>query len=538
MLRWLPLIVVLPSLALADDIPLSAPITKATVHPYGATLQRQVSFDVSAGQHNLILSDLPDSTPLNSIRVSLSGASLGTVTLRDEALLPRDLPKSPDLIEARAKVRQLEDDIAALLTRKKSLLLPVAAADAITTYLSQLGGRKSDADINTLRQTAKMIGEETQIAQQAALDARTEAAELDHKIGKLTRALDKARLTVKALQRGERPYLGLTAAITAGTAGQATLTLDYVIDEAEWSPVYDIHLTRGDDPSLVLKRGAYVMQDTGEDWFGVKLFLSTARPLSQTQPSTLYPTLRRIEKPSPPIAYSERDLRKSSAPMVEPMVAEMGMAAPVAILDGISVTYGYPNPVDIASGADRLRLAFGEIALDPQVFARAIPQLDETAFVMAEVTNTSGEIILPSASAFFYLDGQFTGSHSTDLIADGAETTFSFGAIEGLRLTDTILSRNEADRGVISRSNEITETRVFKVENLTGESWNLRLQGRVPYSEQEDLEITWAARPEPKERGIDGRRGILEWQMKLAPNTTRKVRLEKRLSWPDGMDLH
>lgn len=536
MLRWLPLIALFPTLAMAEDIHLSAPVTKATIHPYGATLQRQVRFQVPAGQHRVILSDLPEYTPIGSVRVSLDGARLGTVTLRDDALVPRDLPISPELQDARAEVQWFEDEIAALKSRKQSVLLPVAASEAIATYLSQLGAREGDGDIETLRQTARMIGEETSAARQAALEARMEARDLTRQLTEMQEALDKALEKVAALERGEEAYLGLTAALTAETDGEAVLTLDYVIDDAQWVPVYDIHLTRDGTPSLTLQRGAYVMQETGEDWTGIELLLSTARPLSQTEPSYLHPQLRWIEEPQPVVVFSDRRAKAGAVPMEEPM-AEMAVAAPVSQLDGISVTYGYPEPVDIASGADKLRLAFGEVTLEPEVFARAIPQLDETAYVMADFTNTSGEIILPSGSAFFYLDGQFTGTHSTKLIANGDEAEFSFGAIEGVRLTDTVLSRNEGDRGVINKSNEKSEIREFLVENLTGKEWDLRLQGRVPYSEQEDLVIHWQARPEPQVKNVDGRRGILEWQVALAPQSKRKIRLEHRISWPDGMDL-
>lgn len=536
MLRWLPLIALCPTLAFADDVRLSARVTKATIHPQGATLQRQVAFSVPAGQHRLILSDLPDTTPVETVRVSVSGATLGAITLRETALLPRDLPKSPELIAAKADLRRIEDEITALRTRRQQALLPVAAADAITAYLGRLGTPENGAaDIETLRRTAQMVGEETLTAQQAALEARTKASALNIEQDKLERAQNKAQQTVEALQRGDTAYIGFAAEIRTDKATKGMLTLEYVINDAYWLPVYDVHLTRGDDPSLRVQRGAYVLQDTGEDWAGVDLFLSTAQPLSQTQPSFLYPDHRSIREPRPPIAFSRRQMAEAEMPMVEPMVMEE--AVPVMQLDGISVTYGYPQPVDVASGADKLRLSLGKIDMQADVFARAIPQIDETAYLMASFTNTSGEIILPSDAAFLYLDGQFTGTHPTDLIADGDTAEFSFGAIEGLRLTDTIVSRNEGDRGMLSRSNEKTETRKFDIDNLTGQAWDLRLQGRVPYSEQEDLVILWQARPEPQEKNLNGRRGILEWHLTMKPHSQRTVRLEHSLSWPDGMEL-
>ena len=46
--------------------------------------------------------------------------------------------------------------------------------------------------------------------------------------------------------------------------------------------------------SLRLDRGLLVRQDTGEDWAGVHLLLSTARPMDQSAPSELQPQFPRI----------------------------------------------------------------------------------------------------------------------------------------------------------------------------------------------------------------------------------------------------
>jgi hypothetical protein len=72
----------------------------------------------------------------------------------------------------------------------------------------------------------------------------------------------------------------------------------------------------------------------------------------------------------------------------------------------------------------------------------------------------------------------------------------------------------------------------IEIRNLTGEAWNLRLIDRVPYSEEEDLEVRWTATPEPAETDLDGARGILAWDLALAPGATEVVRLDHVLTWP------
>ena len=156
---------------------------------------------------------------------------------------------------------------------------------------------------------------------------------------------------------------------------------------------------------------------------------------------------------------------------------------------------------------------------------------------MAAITNDMGELILPTSEASFYLDGRFVGQRYLDLIPAGGEADLSFGPVEGLRLTRRVLDRNEGDRGVITKSNELTEEVRIEVENLTGESWPVRLLDRVPYSEQEDLEITWTAQPRPTEEDVDGKRGVLAWTVEIAPGATQEIALSHRIEWPEGMQL-
>ena len=79
-------------------------------------------------------------------------------------------------------------------------------------------------------------------------------------------------------------------------------------------------------------------------------------------------------------------------------------------------------------------------------------------------TNASGERILP-AEASLYVDGRLISDSYVNQIVPGAETELGFGPIHGLRLTRTTLDRNEGDRVIITRSNEITETVRIDVEN-------------------------------------------------------------------------
>jgi hypothetical protein len=122
-------------------------------------------------------------------------------------------------------------------------------------------------------------------------------------------------------------------------------------------------------------------------------------------------------------------------------------------------------------------------------------------------------------------------------LAPGADTTLGFGAIEGLKLTRDMPQKAQGDRGIFTTSTQIEEKAVLKVENLTDEVWPVHLIDQVPYSEQEDLQITFTADPAPTARDVEGQRGILAWDFDIGPKQTKAVKLNSLITWPQGKVL-
>ncbi|PVA10512.1 hypothetical protein DC366_09355 [Pelagivirga sediminicola] len=540
-MRPLPLLFALavPTALWAEDIPLTSRVAEVTLYPQGATVRREVAFTAPAGQHDLILLDLPQNTDLGSVRVSVSGAQMGGVTTRRDFVPPRGDRTSAAVEAAEAEVERREDALRAARDDIARMRLAIDAADAQVAFLSQLGQGEGIAaqDVASLRDMAQMIGAQTLAARQAAHDAKAKADAAARDLEDLEKALEEARRALAALvpEAEDRAMLAVSISTQAQTDGTASIT--YQTHDAGWSPAYDMSLTR-DTGALRIERGAYLRQNTGENWTDVALTLSTVRPSGQTMPSDLGPLLRRITDPVPVMRkQAEGALQRSLGDM---MIAE-DAAAPAPIMaeaefDGLAVTYSYAPPATVASGADALRIALGTLETQARIEARAVPLYDETAFLIAELTNDMDELILPGQTNL-YLDETYVGQIYGDLIAAGAEAELPFGPIEGLRLTRKVPDREEGDRGLIRKSSDLTETAVIEIENLTGEAWPLRVLDRVPYSEQEDLQIQWQADPQPAEVDVDGARGVLAWDLQLEPGASQTITLRHDMQWPEDKVL-
>ncbi|WP_375174369.1 mucoidy inhibitor MuiA family protein [Pseudooceanicola sp.] len=530
-------VLAIPTALWADEFSVPSRVAEATVFPQGATLTRVAEFDLPAGRHQIILADMPRIDP-GSLRLNAPGLTVGAVRYRSDFVPPRTEQQTAAFEAAEALVEEKERAVELARDAVAAIQIEVETAQARVAFLDGIGQSDGLAQVSTdkLRELSQMIGEE-------GLDARREARAAETRIREAMRAteeaqeeLTRAQQALKALSTGDkdRAYLAIDVMSDGGAAGRMVLT--YTVAQASWTPTYDVRLVTEGTQSLTMENGAYVQQQTGEDWRGVSLTLSTVQPTGQGEPGEVWPWLRHYIDPQRP---EPLQLTRSMGKAEDAAAPAPAMESVVATSDfnGLSVTYRYPDPVSVANGADAVKIALGTLDFTPQIFARAVPLADATAYLAAEFTNDSGELILGGGSAQFYLDGTYVGQRHLDLIASGDKTELSFGPIEGLRLDRVVKDRQEGDRGVITRRNEQNEEVEITLRNLTARAWEVRLRDRVPYSEQEDLEISWDAQPVPTETNVEDRRGVLEWRFDMPPTSDQRVELNHRIRWPDGKVL-
>ena len=543
MRAFILLALLLPCPALADQIFATSKITAVTIYPQGAQVTRDVTFTAPAGAHDLLITDLPANTAPDLIRLTSPEATLGAFSLRMDRLPPRDDLTSPEMVAAKAAVEAAEAKVRTAQSSIDAINARVEAAEAQGAYLRGVKSEGDTATADGLKTIATMIGAEVLAARQAALLAQTELPAAVKVHDEAQKALGKAQEAQAALSQGDENYVALAVAIDLAAPRETHLTVTHFVYEASWQPVYDMMLVRKEPASLTINRGVLVSQYSGEDWAGVALTLSTARPSDQASPSSLWPELRQIYDPELAAKEDERmrmaqdEAAGMSAPIMESEPAVGGfVTSAMTSFSGDTVIYTYPTSVNIASGVENLRLALDTLNVTPKIYAQAVPRYDRTAFLMASFTNDTGEIILPGP-AYLFSDGTLKGSTELAAIPAGDKADLAFGAIDGLRLTRDMPTRAEGDRGILTTSTQIEETAILKLENLTAEVWPVRLLDLVPYSEQEDLEITYTADPAPTETDVKGQRGILAWEFDMAAGEKKEVTLTHVISWPEGQAL-
>lgn len=526
----------LPLPALAETYTVLSAPTAVTVYSGYAMVTREVSVDVDAGAHELVLPDLPQWVDAGSLRVSVAGAPLGSTRLRTDALPPQPDRDSEAVAAAKERIETAELALRDLDDKILDASLAAKAAEARLAFLTGIATKDDlPASPESLAGLGEMIEAQTLAATQAQLASQRAARAIGEDRKELEREVQDARASLVALTPPVEPKALLALSVAAKAAGSVTATISYPAN-ASWEPTYDLFLETGESDTLTLRRAALIYQRSGENWDDVALTLSTLAPTGQVLPSELYPPLLRFDDPK---EQAKLEMQRSNFDVVAGAPAPvMEMAsAPQPNFDGPGVSYSLPNPISIARDAEGARVELDALSFDARVFARAVPARDQTAFRMAEATNASLEPLLAARTAQLFVDRALVGRSSFDAVPAGGEIVQAFGPVDDLRLRYAVLDRSAGDRGLISRSNARTQEVRMTIENLGNASWDVEAMEAIPYSEQDDLLIEWEANPVATAKDVNDRRGLMQWDLSLAAGASQDITVEQVIRWPDGKVL-
>lgn len=532
----------LPVAALADDFVVQPRPVAATVYPVGAEVTERIELEMPAGDHRLFIPVAFRTYDIPTPRFLVSeGVQLGEISIREtfdfdpDTILTDQQTAAKDAMDAAEAALFAHDDRAAELAQ---------TMDALNMQRGFLASLKGSGDAapsaNSLRAVGTMIAEEMAALTRRQLEVQQEMRGL-----KTDRpALDIAYRAASAAYRKIAPPTSGSNAYIVGlrVAEDGPVVIQFKrLAQAGWRPVYDISLSEAGASTLLVERQVDVQ--TAEPWFGIDLTLTTAMPFDRTEPSPAEPNIAMIydPAPSPLMKSNSREMADSFAgaapvPMAEPMVMEESSVFDTemaSLPDGV-VVYHLSGKVTVAE--DSLTLPLDVVTLPAESAIIAVPRRDETAFRMVELTNDSGQALLPGM-AKLYREGVLIGDTMLGYIPEGDKVDLPFGPVQGVRLEYSLLDRQTGDKGLVKRSNEREERVLLELRNLTGEAQEVRVLYSTPVSEQEDLEISTRARPVWTEENIENKRGVVAWDVSLTPGQTQEIQLDFSLTWPEDMLL-
>ncbi|MEC4806136.1 MAG: mucoidy inhibitor MuiA family protein [Jaaginema sp. PMC 1079.18] len=519
------------------QVNLDTQIHAVTVYRDRALVKRRGRIQLTGSETELIIADLPLSLQSDSIRVKgMGNTPVRLLGVRTETVYQTE-PVEGRIAEIVAEIENLTQQKQHLQNRISSVALQQNFVSSLKDKSVQYFARslaQRETDLDTTESLLQFVGDRH-------LNYATEITQLQQDRQNLNKQISTLEKRLNQFQKPTQTQsYGIFVSVEAREAGEFILEASYVVNNASWLPLYDLQVN-SQKQTIALDYLAEIKQNTGEDWLGVSLTLSTAKPGLGSLPPKLNPWFIDFPKPPPAPRFApsapimtarqvtteslEEDLMAFAASVDESMLP--GGAAPQAAeivtanveKAGNIVTFQVNAGGDIPSDNNPHKVTLFRDEYPANLDYIAIPKLVSFAYLQAKMTNPQTGVTLLPGQANIFRDEEFVGKTSLQNIAPGQELTLNLGIDEGIQLERELIER-QVDKKIIGGQRRITFAYKLTVTNLKDTAVNLILQEQLPVSRNEKLKVKLTQinpKIEPEKLGI------LKWNLTLNPQEKRHI---------------
>lgn len=532
----------------AEPVTVESHITDVTVYPDRAQVTRAADVNINPGETRVLFDKLPATLANDSIQAA--GKAATQVVIGDVAVntVVHEQAQDAKTQEMEKRVLDLHDGREALYSRQRVIdeqrkliqQIQVKAAGDVSREI-----QLNKFDVSELKDLPAFVGAEFARLEDETRKVTIEQRDLDRKIAVAEAEFNKYR---SAANRAEKTVV---VTLTAKDAAKLHVQISYVIGNAGWAPAYDARAA-ADASTVDLTYNAVVRQQTGEDWRGVNLALSTAKPSIGAQMPDLNKWAVNILQPqanSMPMGRAAKamsvngalDYRALGSPAIggaEPAApAEMeAISQQAQVEQGVTAaTFRVPRAADVPSDGEPHRQTVASVSL-PAVFTyETTPKVSPFAYLKAAATNTTDTPLLAGAVNIF-IGPDFIGTGRISTVSQGEAADLFLGIDEGLRVKREELKDSRGKSGFFrSRRHQVRGYKIT-VENYKDKPQRVVVYDQIPVSGADDVKVTLGD-ASMKPTKIDDATGKLTWELDLKPREKREITFEFTVDWPPDREV-
>ncbi len=523
----------------------SAPITDVLLYPGGATIVRTVQ--VSPGMNQAVISGLPSAFDMQTLHAEAgAGIRIGEIVSNDVASTRAVNPAEATL---ERKITALRDKLEQLDAEAKAAQM---AVDYLVHLMASSGTRADEHHPAQLMDAKTLTGLATAMRTEAGKSlARLQQIAVQKR--EITRNIDALQRNLNRLQTGGTDTRALTINFTATHAG--VLRVSYQVSNAGWRPAYRASLN-SDTSKVELERHAIISQKTGEDWSNVRLTLSTSQPRLATsgvdpQPWLLsyavagarggYMAAAPMAAPAPMAAEAQPRAKKSQADKREGVqdngeeIEEDTYTPPTFETQGMFATeFEVPARTSLPSDGREVSVELTRQDIPVKQYFQTVPRQEAAVYVTAEADMPQGD--WPAGNMQLFRNGSYVGSGAWYPQAKD-KLVLSFGRDEQVRVSVIPVKTDAASSGIISKRRQKKIATIFSFVNLHQQPIELRVLEASPVSTSDEISVRTEFAPKPTREAWDDKRGVVAWEMKLAPKGTAKIKADYEIDYPNEGEL-
>jgi uncharacterized protein (TIGR02231 family) len=526
-------------------------IVAVTVYGDKALVTRRGVVSLTGEERELVVTPLPATLESESVRVNGGG----TVAVRLLGVSSDRLYTTESFGE---RVAQLTRQIEQLEAEKRNLQAQIEALALQSSFIAGLRDKTEETFAQSLARKNLSLSETLDflnfIGSQYS-EYAIASGECKHQQQEVDRQLQTLRSNLQKIQTPHpKETWNVTVGVEVNGTGDFELEISYLVNCASWQPLYDL---RVDSASKILHLTylAEITQTTGEDWLGVNLTLSTAKPGLGTIPphpkpwyidiqalraeeSVMFRTGRTLPPALPiPLPIPSSAMRKEIDEEEESFITAASIVAKVSH-EGSVVSFKLDSGSNIPSDGAPHKTTIFQDDFPCSFEYVALPRLVSFAYLQTKVKNKADGATLLPGTANIFRDHTFIGTTKLNNIAPGQEFKLNLGIDETLKIERDLVER-QVDKKLISNQRRITYAYRILVTNLGNQEINLNLIEQLPVSRNEQIKVR-LTRSQPQIQLAE--MGILEWSINFNSQETQEIYYQFTVEHPPelmvvGLDI-
>lgn len=521
---------------------------KIIVYTQGAQVHRNATVNLQPGQNTIVFSGLENCINASAIQASGTGNFIITDVQHlvhypelDKAKLQGDIRYKKLIRVITDSIRELDyqlEDINAkseALSTEKSVLL---------NYSLYKGQSRKDS-IAILKDGLSYLREKLFNINTEQLKLKREREKLENRKNQLNERMET--INNDLVNNGtegeiEKTDYRILVHVIADQAAAATINLNYYITSAGWQPSYDLRALSSES-NIRLTYKAQIHQQSGIDWSGVRLVLSTANPnrsynIPQLSPWYLgYNVYNRATDKKYKSAPAYNSVAKEEESEKDELTAN-GVAAQQAYEytsvseNVIETEYEIKLNYNIPSDGKEHVAAIMVKELKTLYRYKAVPKLNTNVYLTALLPDWEDAITMNGQAAIYY-DGTYIGQ--TNLSPGGTEDTvqLSLGidknvAIKRQKVKDKCFEKLLDNDKIHQYTFEIT------IKNSRQSKINIEVEDQIPLAYDKTVSIE---QKEISGAKYDELTGVLKWQSTIQPHDSKKLTIIYQVKAPKQMPV-
>lgn len=524
----------------AGQIAADSRIAAVTVFNDRAMVKRVATVKLAKGENVIVFAGIPLQMAEESLRAEGQGAAAARISGLSVRNVFLDNDSQKRIRDIESEIQTLERSVQKIEARRTALSAQRTFIDSIRTGWGERISKElalGKPAVAELGEANRFVGDSILKIEDGLFDAAAEKKPLLDRIV----ALKKQLADISSSRGKEVRTVELT--VDAAAAMDFTAELSYLVTGARWEPLYDIRLA-ADGRSAELAYRASVSQNSGEDWQGVNLSLSTAIPSTGSAPPELYPWQINFLEPVRPLPRYSRTMLKAAAPAPMAEAADSAGSEPVAeflqateqtsqpIEGQTSVQFAIARPVDVPADGSRQSSLIALERIPVQAEFVTVPKLSPGVFLKSEVVNATSYPLL-AGTANVFNDSAYVGRVYLKAAAPGEKFDLFFGAVDTVKVKRQV-AKVRKDAGILG-GNSVSWNCSVELENFRKEEIALSLFDQLPIAGNQEIRVAIKdAQPDAFEALPEGK---IVWKLTLKPGEKKVVSYQITVDYPKGREI-